>query len=417
MFSFQADEWGWTKEKKSVTYERGHTIQFSDRSTIISDKRRKTLHAGKIKLPKKDEEEDHELNEILSLGSIDIEPDQCQLTPLIAMVMACLVDDAAEACCIMGKTFRLPDVNIDMTQKSLQDRNEELRSYSTLFNPETLEDYSKTQDEYRIRKLHTDIVFLQNILVKGVKSLLTDNNFHPWLMYIDKYDLQLEQDARLLQMVEKKIQKRKLLKDQLIYDKIQSQVDSDNLSLAIGKARDNMEDFIIQAEIERVYLDNWENSRRQQNIRVKTDKENLYESRVENARKNIKNETRVHMDIESYMTNYFKDTEDAIQDWMNTYDRDIENKEEEIMKMGFNIETLGNQLTKLQEDFTKRTEDINNWLERKAEKRRIEEENRFRNQMATKIQAWWRGTMVRKKLGPYRPKSKRRKDKKKKKKK
>lgn len=59
---------------------------------------------------------------------------------------------------------------------------------------------------------------------------------------------------------------------------------------------------------------------------------------------------------------------------------------------------------------------MNNWLERKAEKQRIEEELRFLNRMATVIQAWWRGTMVRKKLGPYRPASKKKKKDKKKKK-
>ncbi|KAL3281474.1 hypothetical protein HHI36_004683 [Cryptolaemus montrouzieri] len=389
------------------------TIRFVEKYTVITDRRRKTMRAPRSF--KTADEEDPELEDILSISFTDMEQEQCHLPRMIALAMASIIDDATESCCIMSKTFGLPDLQLDMTQKSLAERNEQLRSHSTLFNPESLEDYSKTQKIYMIRKLHADIVFLQNILAKGVKCLLFDSNYHPWLMYIGNYDLELEQDSKLLEMVEKKTQTLRELKDQLHSDKIRFQSDSDELSLAIGRARDDLEDFIIHSEIKQVYLDNWEKSRRQQNYRVKTGREDMFQQRINTARSDSRKENRVHSEIGSYMAEFFQDTENSIQEWMNTYDKDIEKKEEDILKMGFNIESLNNDLNSLREQYDKRNQEINDWLEKKAEKERIEEEKRFLNRMATKIQAWWRGTMVRNKLGPYRPVSKRR-DKKKKKK-
>ncbi|XP_045471073.1 dynein regulatory complex protein 9 [Harmonia axyridis] len=413
MFFFQPG----ISEQSSVmesdgTFVDSKTIRFVEKCTVIQERRRKTLRAPrKMKF---DEPEDPELDEILSIGSMEIDPEMCQLTQIVAVTMASIMDDAAESCFIMAKTFGLPEVHIDISQKTLQDRNELLRSHSTLFNPETLEDYSKTQNIYMLRKIHGDIVFLQTILAKGVKSLMSDYNYHPWLSYIDNYELALEQDTKLLDMVERKTLRLQQLKDKLHTDKIQFQIDSDQLSLAIGKSRDEMEDLIIQSEINKNYLENWEKSRRQQNMRIKLGREENYLDRIKKAQTDSRKETRVHLEIEAYMLEYFKDIENLIQEWMNTYDRDIETKDEEILKMGFNIENLTNDLKILNELYDKRQDEMNKWLARKAEKQRIEEEIRFLNRMATMIQAWWRGTMVRKKLGPYRPASKK-KDKKKKK--
>lgn len=53
---------------------------------------------------------------------MQIDPEMCQLSQLMAVAMASIMDDAAESCLIMSKTFGLPDANIDMTHKTLQDR-------------------------------------------------------------------------------------------------------------------------------------------------------------------------------------------------------------------------------------------------------------------------------------------------------
>lgn len=51
--------------------------------------------------------------------------------------------------------------------------------------------------------------------------------------------------------------------------------------------------------------------------------------------------------------------------------------------------------------FTGRQKEIEDYLATKEDLRRSKEREEYLNKMATKIQAWWRGTMVRRHLGPY----------------
>lgn len=53
---------------------------------------------------------------------MEIDPEMCQLSQLMAVTMASIMDDAAESCFIMAKTFGLPDVHFEMSHRTLQDR-------------------------------------------------------------------------------------------------------------------------------------------------------------------------------------------------------------------------------------------------------------------------------------------------------
>lgn len=59
-----------------------------------------------------------------------------------------------------------------------------------------------------------------------------------------------------------------------------------------------------------------------------------------------------------------------------------------------------------QDIWTKRQEYIDEYKERKERERREYEIEQNRINSAIKIQAWWRGVMVRRHLGPYRRKKK-----------
>ena len=91
---------------------------------------------------------------------------------------------------------------------------------------------------------------------------------------------------------------------------------------------------------------------------------------------------------------------------MDKYDNDVEAKQSELDSLK---STKANDLARLQE-LTQRYHDYSKVVqEDKDEKERLrkEAERELEEQKAcTKIQAWWRGIMVRKQLGPYKPKKK-----------
>lgn len=73
----------------------------------------------------------------------------------------------------------------------------------------------------------------------------------------------------------------------------------------------------------------------------------------------------------------------------------------------FALPRLSGNLTSLQ--YRRNQEFIDTYLAEKEALKREEEEKERARRSAIRIQAWWRGVMVRRKLGPYRPQEKKKK--------
>ena len=115
---------------------------------------------------------------------------------------------------------------------------------------------------------------------------------------------------------------------------------------------------------------------------------------------------RCNSNVESFLRKHHTLLEEKVEFWMDKYDNDIEAKQVEL-------DTLkakkASDLAHLQE-LTQRYEDYDKIVqEDKEEKERIRKEaERELDEIraCTKLQSWWRGVMVRKQLGPYKPKKK-----------
>ncbi|KAM9453259.1 dynein regulatory complex protein 9-like [Salvelinus alpinus] len=101
---------------------------------------------------------------------------------------------------------------------------------------------------------------------------------------------------------------------------------------------------------------------------------------------------------------------EKLEMWMERYERDMEDKQQELNSLR---NKKANNLSQLQE-LAKKYRDIEQVvieyrMEKEALRRKLEKEHMERD-AATKIQSWWRGTLVRRGLGPYKkgkkPKSK-----------
>ncbi|PFX18748.1 IQ domain-containing protein G [Stylophora pistillata] len=98
--------------------------------------------------------------------------------------------------------------------------------------------------------------------------------------------------------------------------------------------------------------------------------------------------------------------EEKVEYWMDKYDRDVEQKQHELDVLKA---SKANDLAKLQELTQKYSEYEKVVIEDRVAKeqaRRKAEQELEELKSAVKIQSWWRGTMVRKQLGPYSKKKK-----------
>ena len=112
------------------------------------------------------------------------------------------------------------------------------------------------------------------------------------------------------------------------------------------------------------------------------------------------------MEIESFLRSHHTLLEEKVEYWMSKYDTDVENKQVELDNLR---QTKLNDFARLQE-LTQRFLEYSKVVEEdrlEKEALRMKEEVELKEKTAcSKIQAWWRRVMVRRQLGPFKPKKK-----------
>ncbi|VEN47912.1 unnamed protein product [Callosobruchus maculatus] len=172
----------------------------------------------------------------------------------------------------------------------------------------------------------------------------------------------------------------------------------------IQKLRFEVEDVVVYGRYEKTYFERWELSRNEQNRMICNDKENSYKNTIKQMEDNIELENRCHMELMSYVAESKNDYMEEIQYWMKRYDDELDSRENDLITIKANLEKITEDLEKTRNLYAERTAAIADWLEYKRIKKEKEDREALEIWAATKIQAWWRGVMFRKKLGPYRKK-------------
>ncbi|XP_018564720.1 IQ domain-containing protein G-like [Anoplophora glabripennis] len=91
---------------------------------------------------------------------------------------------------------------------------------------------------------------------------------------------------------------------------------------------------------------------------------------------------------------------------MRHYDEETERRETEMINLKASLEKLVEDHIELKQTYEARKAEMEDWLIYKKLKQEKEDFQALQVWAATKIQAWWRGVMFRKKLGPYSKKKK-----------
>ncbi|CAI9532248.1 unnamed protein product [Staurois parvus] len=122
---------------------------------------------------------------------------------------------------------------------------------------------------------------------------------------------------------------------------------------------------------------------------------------LQKVKEKMDEEIRVHVEIENFLRQHQQELEEKLEYWMEKYDKDTEEKQAELNALKtarVNDLTLLQDLAKQYEEYEKVI--IEDRLEKeKAQEQKKQEQVELSS--AIKIQAWWKGTMVRKGLGPY----------------
>ncbi|KAM0728670.1 Dynein regulatory complex protein 9 [Formica fusca] len=199
------------------------------------------------------------------------------------------------------------------------------------------------------------------------------------------------------------------LRKTIVDKKTSNEKEEESLTKKLTLTRDEKERIKLIKDVEMRYVRAWETARREQNVlRYKLRMDEL-EKTLNNYYVREKNENCVNNELIRYLTWRTASIEKRIEQWQERYDREKKMYEKEIHKLRNEIEDARKYLEQLTTEYCSNQEFIDTYLaEQEALQRQKEHEDHVQR-CTIRIQAWWRGVMVRRKLGPYRPDEKKKK--------
>ncbi|KAF7478587.1 Hypothetical predicted protein [Marmota monax] len=135
--------------------------------------------------------------------------------------------------------------------------------------------------------------------------------------------------------------------------------------------------------------------------------EELLLEEIEKLRMKTEEENRIHMEIEMFLRKEQQKLEEKLEFWMEKFDKDTEMKQNELNALKA---AKASDLTHLQ-DLAKMIREyeqviIEDRIEKEKTRKKIEQDE-LELRSAIKLQAWWRGTVVRREIGSFKmPKDK-----------
>ncbi|XP_032120126.1 dynein regulatory complex protein 9 [Sapajus apella] len=226
-------------------------------------------------------------------------------------------------------------------------------------------------------------------------------------MQIDREALLRTQIILISSREEKGRKQIKSLQKQLINVKKEWQFEVQSQNEYIANLKDQLQEMKAKTNLENRYMKiNTELQIAQTQKKCNRTEELLLEE-IEKLRMKTEEETRVHMEIEMFLRKEQQKLEERLEFWMEKYDKDTEMKQSELNALKA---AKASDLAHLQ-DLAKTIREyeqviIEDRIE-KEKSRKKAEQDLLELKSVIKIQAWWRGTMIRKEIGGFRmPKDK-----------
>ncbi|KAG5898341.1 hypothetical protein JTB14_034324 [Gonioctena quinquepunctata] len=266
-------------------------------------------------------------------------------------------------------------------------------------------------------KLANDINTIMKMVKNCCEELIFRGTFDSLNWCIDAIKRMEKDDEQLLQDKKENEKKIELLRNQCEEERLNNIRTIEETNAKIQKLRFEVEDAIVYGKYEMIYFTNWEKARQEQNVKTCSDKENIHETVIIDTSNQIDLENGTHAELGSYIAESKNDYADEIQYWMKHYDEEIEWRETEMLNLKTDLEDITVNHISIKKTYETRIREMEDWEEYKRIKKEKEKQLQLEIWAAMKIQAWWRGVMFRRKLGPYKHLKGKKKDKKKNKKK
>ncbi|XP_026484996.2 dynein regulatory complex protein 9-like [Vanessa tameamea] len=171
-------------------------------------------------------------------------------------------------------------------------------------------------------------------------------------------------------------------------------LDLRNCDIKIAFLRDNIKDSVLNTRLQFNYVDKW-SSARAESVELQTQTKITPAPRLEF-------EDCVHDELLRAYTLQIKEREELLEYWKSRYANDTVDIESRLTEQCEKLRVTVKRRGELESLYKLHEGEMRAWLTFKKERAaRLAREDRLRR-AATRVQAWWRGVMVRRAIGTFR---------------
>ncbi|KAM4771321.1 dynein regulatory complex protein 9-like isoform 3-T3 [Rhinophrynus dorsalis] len=263
-----------------------------------------------------------------------------------------------------------------------------------------------------LRKVQADRQFAADVITNMLAELETSGSFQSLQQAVAREKERKTNFYNTIVREEEGRRKIKSLQKQLQDVRKEKEVEIQSRSELIAHLKDQLQDMKAKTSMEGKYVKKDTELQVSQTQTKCSIAETDLQTEIQNVKVKMDEEIRVHVEIENFLRQHQQELEEKLEYWMEKYDKDTEEKQAELNSLKA---SRANDLILFQELALQYKEYEKVIIEDRLEKEKLlkqKKQEKLELASVIKLQAWWRGMMVRKGLGPYKKtKSKKGKDK------
>uniref|UniRef100_A0A8C8RXL5 IQ motif containing G n=1 Tax=Pelusios castaneus TaxID=367368 RepID=A0A8C8RXL5_9SAUR len=243
--------------------------------------------------------------------------------------------------------------------------------------------------------------YASDVIAETLQEMQTSGTFQSLLRAVQREEEEKSNFHTIIIREEEGRKEIKSLQKQLQDVKKEKDLEIQNRNEMIAYLKDQLQEMKAKTDMESRYVKKDTELKVYQTQKKCSNAEKDLFNEIEKLRIKTDEEVRVHVEIENFLRQQQMKLEEKLEYWMEKYEKDTESKQQELNTLKA---SKANDLAALQE-LAKQCRlfeqvIIEDRVEKEAARRKVEQDA-LELKSVQKLQAWWRGTMVRRNIGPY----------------
>ncbi|XP_050819785.1 dynein regulatory complex protein 9 isoform X2 [Gopherus flavomarginatus] len=304
----------------------------------------------------------------------------------------------------------VPSESLKFTElgQQLQETSGDLKRANHLFSRAAKQSAVSSNN---LRKVQADRQDASDVTAEILQEMQTSGTFQSLLQAVQREKERKSNFHTTIIREEEGRKEIKSLQKRLQDVKKEKELELQNRNEMIAYLKDQLQEMKAKTDMESRYVKKDTELQVYQTQKKCSNAESDLFNEIEKLRIKTDEEIRVHVEIENFLRQQQMKLEEKLEYWMEKYEKDTESKQQELNTLKA---SKANDLAALQE-LAKQCRlfeqaIMEDQVEKEAARRKVEQDA-LELKSVKKLQAWWRGTMVRHNIGPYKALKKSKEDK------